>query len=118
MGAIDRFDQLSGIESLIRSTLQSGDLPSRIDGVLGGIDRTVLVLIAARSDDPWRCQIWKYLTQYSQVRSPLTGKDLQQLGYGRGPALKGMLEQLRLAAIDGEVCDRESAIAFVRLKFG
>ena len=73
-----------------------------------------LLSIAARSDDPWRCQIWKYLTEYAQVKPMLSGKDLQELGFKPGKNLKLILTQLRMATLDKVVTDRSSAIEFLK----
>ncbi|MCY7407212.1 MAG: hypothetical protein LH631_07490, partial [Alkalinema sp. CAN_BIN05] len=76
--------------------------------------RVTLLLIAARSEDPWRCQIWKYLTEYVQVKPMLSGKDLQELGFKPGKELKLILTQLRVATLDQVVNDRASAIEFLK----
>jgi tRNA nucleotidyltransferase (CCA-adding enzyme) len=112
--AIDRLSTLNNIEVQIHQLLNQGDRPSRVDQVLGGFDRTTLLLIAARSDDPWRCQIWKYLTEYAQIKPILSGKDLQELGLKPGKGLKLILTQLRVATLDQVVNDRASAIEFLK----
>ena len=117
--AIDRLSTLNRIEVQIHQFLSQGDRPSRVDQVLSAFDRVTLLLIAARSDDPWRCQIWKYLTEYAQVKPILSGKDLQELGFKPGKSLKLILTQLRVAMLDQVVNDRSSAIEFIKsLKLG
>jgi tRNA nucleotidyltransferase (CCA-adding enzyme) len=112
--AIDRLSTLNNIEIQIHQLLKQGDRPSRIDQVLSGFDRVTLLLISARSDDPWRCQIWKYLTEYAQIKPILSGKDLQELGFKPGKGLKLILTQLRVATLDQVVNDRASAIEFLK----
>jgi len=112
--AIDRLSTLKSIEVQIHQLLNQGDRPSRVDQVLSALDRVTVLLIAARSDDPWRCQIWKYLTEYAQVKPMLSGKDLQELGFKPGKELKLILAQLRVATLDHIVIDRASAIEFLK----
>ncbi len=112
--AIDRLSALSTVEVQIHQLLNRGDRPSRVDQVLSAFDRVTLLLIAARSDDPWRCQIWKYLTEYAQVKPMLSGKDLQELGFKPGKGLKLILTQLRAATLDQIVNDRAGAIEFLK----
>ena len=112
--AIDRLSTLNRIEVQIHQLLNQGDRPSQVDQVLSTSDRVTLLLIAARSDDPWRCQIWKYLTEYAQIKPMLSGKDLQELGFKPGKSLKLILTQLRVATLDQIVNDRASAIEFLK----
>lgn len=112
--AIDRLSTLNKIEVQTHQLLNQGDRPSRVDQVLSAFDRVTLLLIAARSDDPWRCQIWKYLTEYAQVKPMLSGRDLQELGFKQGKSLKLILTQLRVATLDQVVTDRASAIGFLK----
>lgn len=113
-GAIDRLAQLPQVESEILNQLKAGALPSQIYAVLKPYDEALLLLIAARSDDPWRCQIWKYLTQYRSVKPLLSGQDLKALGYQPGKMFKLILNEILMATLDGVICDREEAIKFCR----
>jgi tRNA nucleotidyltransferase (CCA-adding enzyme) len=112
--AIDRLSTLKSIEVQIHQLLRQDDRPSRVDQVLSAFDRVTVLLIATRSDDPWRCQIWKYLTEYAQIKPMLSGKDLQELGFKPGKGLKLTLTQLRVATLDHIVIDRASAIEFLK----
>ena len=111
--SIDRLSVLNRIEVQIHQLLNQGDRPSRVDQILSSFDRVTLLLIAAQSNDPWRCQIWKYLTEYAQIKPILSGKDLQELGFKPGKGLKLILTQLRVATLDQVVNDRASAIEFL-----
>ncbi len=112
-GAIDRLRDLPKVELAIVTRLVAGDLPSQVYRVLRGYDEAMLLLVAARCDDPWRCQIWKYLTQYRSVKPLLSGQDLKSLGYKPGKRFKLMLDQILMATLDGVICDRASATSFV-----
>jgi tRNA nucleotidyltransferase (CCA-adding enzyme) len=113
-GAIDRLARLPKVESEILGALLTGALPSQVYQVLRNYDEASLLLVAARSDDPWRCQIWKYLTQYRSVKPLLSGQDLKSLGYKPGKTFKLMLDQILMATLDGVICDRAGAIVFCR----
>ena len=115
-GAIDRGQRALIATGDIQQRLKQGDSRSRVDEVLRRYkdDPAVLWLAAARMDDPWRCQAWTYLTIGSKVKPMLSGTDLMELGVSRGKEMKGILETLRLATLDGRVTNRESAIALLR----
>jgi tRNA nucleotidyltransferase (CCA-adding enzyme) len=113
-GAIDRLARLPQVESEILGALLPGALPSQVYQVLRNYDEASLLLVAARSDDPWRCYIWKYLTQYRSVKPLLSGQDLKSLGYKPGKTFKLMLEHILMATLDGVICDRAGAIVFCR----
>ncbi len=113
-GAIERLARLPEIEAKILGGLGPGALPSQVYQVLRAYDEASLLLVAARCDDPCRCQIWKYLTQYRSVKPLLSGEDLKSLGYQPGKTFKLMLHQVLMATLDGVICDRASAIEFCR----
>lgn len=98
--------------------------PSEIVRVLREYDLETLILIAVKTERLIRHKIWQYLSVYAQVKSPLDGKELQTLGYPRGPQLKTILEALLVARLDGEIgnteelqSDRNSALAFLNQHF-
>ncbi len=116
-GAIDRGQRALIAAGDIQNRLDPEDSPSRVDEVLGrygDYGEAMLWLVAARMDDPWRCQIWTYLRKYMTVKPMLSGKDLQVLGIPAGRGMRGILAKLRSATLDGRVIDRESAIEFLR----
>ena len=115
-GAINRGQRALIATGDIQQRLKRGDSRSRVDEVLRRYkdDPAVLWLAAARMDDPWRCQIWTYLTLGAKVKPMLSGTDLIALGVPQGKGMKGILETLRLATLDGQVTTRESAIALLR----
>ena len=115
-GAMDRGQRALIATGDIKQRLKPGDSRSRVDEVLRRYrdNPAVLWLAAARMDDPWRCQIWTYLTAGTKVKPMLDGTDLMELGVPRGKGMKGILETLRLATLDGQVTNRGSAIAFLR----
>ena len=51
------------------------------------------------------------------VKAPLNGKDLKELGYKPGPLYREILDKLLAATLDGEIDDRSSAESFVRKRY-
>ncbi|OIP76991.1 MAG: hypothetical protein AUK48_05045 [Oscillatoriales cyanobacterium CG2_30_44_21] len=79
-------------------------------------DNQTLILAAAKLDrDYWR-SIGKYLTHWQMIKSPLTGSDLKNLGYPSGKQMGEILQNLRLAKLNGMISNRDSAIAYLDLK--
>ena len=54
-----------------------------------------LMLLFCQATKPMRKLIWCYINQWQFVKSPLNGKDLQQLGFPSGKILGKILAQLR-----------------------
>ncbi len=111
--SIARLENFAVAESLVRSHLPVYERPSQIVKLLRQYDRATLILIAVRGDRAICRQIWRYLTRWMHVRSLLTGKDLQQLGYKPGAQFRKILDELTIATLDGEIGDRAAAEAFV-----
>jgi tRNA nucleotidyltransferase (CCA-adding enzyme) len=76
-------------------------------------DLNTLLLAAAKCLPTHRRIIWQYLTKWQRIKAPLTGKDLQKLGYGAGKQMGEILQTLRSAAIDGLITTQEQAIAYL-----
>lgn len=87
--------------------------PSQITLYLQRFDLNTLLLAAAKCSPAPRRTIWHYLTKWQMIKAPLTGKDLQKLGYGAGKQMGEILQTLRNAAIDGLITNREQAIAYL-----
>jgi len=87
--------------------------PSKITLYLQRFDLNTLLLAAAKCLPTPRRIIWQYLTKWQRIKAPLTGKDLQKLGYGAGKQMGEILQTLRSAAIDGLITNQEQAIAYL-----
>ncbi len=111
----DRLQNLDMAETEIRSALPQLQRVSQIVKLLSKYDLQMLIEIGCRSAIGIRQQIWKYLTVWSQIQPLLTGKDLQQLGYKPGPQYRQILDNLFAATLDGEISDRASAAAFLKI---
>ncbi len=121
----DRLDAIAGFESEILEKLILCDRPSQVRRLLQGHDPSVLMIMAIRcprriqtaTGQPARRLIWQDLTQWSTLKPPLDGRVLKQLGYAPGPQFRQILEALTAATVDGEICDRQTALEFLDRKF-
>ena len=87
--------------------------PSKITLNLQKFELNTLLLAATKCLPTHRRIIWQYLTKWQMIKAPLTGKDLQKLGYGAGKQMGEILQTLRSAAIDGLITTQEQAIAYL-----
>jgi tRNA nucleotidyltransferase (CCA-adding enzyme) len=110
----NRLQALAIAQTEIRDHLSQQALPSQVVRCLERYDRLLLLLIAPRLTAAIRAVIWQYLQDWAKVSPPLDGNDLQQLGYRPGRKFKIMLEQLRLATLDGLISDRPQAVAYLQ----
>ena len=112
----DRLKNLASAEDNL-STAFLKPLPSHVVQVLKFYDVPMLVLVAVRSDRLLRKTIWRYLSHWSLVKSPLNGKALKALGYQPSEQFKQILEALTTATLDGEIRDRAEAEMFLQQNF-
>ncbi len=108
-----RLTQLDTAQADILAALTACDRPSQIVHHLRAYNLPLLLLVAVRSDRPQRHQIWRYLTQWAQVKPLIDGQALQALGYKPGKQFKRILADLLAATVDGVVRDRSTAEAFL-----
>ncbi|MDX2214248.1 MAG: CBS domain-containing protein [Oculatellaceae cyanobacterium bins.114] len=91
--------------------------PSQVVQQLSAYNLPTLTLLGIHSPRPVRHLIWRYLICWATVQAPLNGNDLKAMGYQPGKHFKAMLEQLRVATLDGVVSDRTSAETFLAKHF-
>lgn len=111
--AIERLTNLAEIESRLEQLPQC-EKPSQIVQALKPFDSETLMLIAVRSSRTIRRLIWKYLTVWSTIKSPIDGTDLKRLGYKPGKQFKQMLDDLLSATLDGEIVAASDSAEAVR----
>jgi tRNA nucleotidyltransferase (CCA-adding enzyme) len=80
-------------------------------------DLPTLILVAPRLPAHLRRYLWSYLTRWRHVKPLLNGRDLKQLGYQPGKAFRQILDALLSATLDGKICDRAQAEAFLKEHF-
>jgi tRNA nucleotidyltransferase/poly(A) polymerase len=84
-----------------------------VDAVLSELDETELLALHASAPPLLRRRIVRYAAEDRGRRSPVTGADLVAAGLG-GPAVGRALGRVRAAWLDGEVANREEALALAR----
>ncbi|WP_080811217.1 CBS domain-containing protein [Halomicronema hongdechloris] len=114
---IDRLAHLDHLESDWRQTLPACQTPSQIVQQLRRHDLATLLLVSARHPRPLGQIIWRYLTHWAEVRPPLNGHDLKQLGYRPGPRYRQILAALLAATLDGHIQSRCQARQFLAEHF-
>jgi tRNA nucleotidyltransferase (CCA-adding enzyme) len=89
--------------------------PLRVDRCLRGAPPEVLVhLMATTGSAAVQRAVTLYLSQIEEVRTALTGKDLEALGLPPGPDYRRILGALRDARIQGTVRTREDELDWLR----
>ncbi|MDJ0715113.1 MAG: CBS domain-containing protein [Prochloraceae cyanobacterium] len=112
--SIQRLKKLQKIETVVTTSLPTCQAPSEIVKLLRQYNLPTLILLAARSSTNIRSTLWKYLTHWSKIQSPLNGNDLKELGYKPGPIYKQILDDLLRETLDGKIKDRREAEKFLR----
>jgi tRNA nucleotidyltransferase (CCA-adding enzyme) len=115
--SIDRLAALATTEQTILQCLQANPRPSQVLQCLQAHDLATLGLVAVRSPRSVRHLIGDYLTTWSQVKPILDGRDLQALGYKPGPQFKVILADLLARSVDGELRERDDAIAYLQAHY-
>ncbi len=110
-----RLQNLEAAETAIADEIPTTAQPSQFSLILDKYDLPMLLLLASQGSPQLRHLIWQYLNDWSQVKPPLDGNDLLRLGYKPGRQFKAILEQLRLAMLDGLIGMPETSSAERRL---
>lgn len=117
LSSVTRLANLAATETKLLAQLPECDRPSQYVHLLRPYDRETLLLVNVRFPHQLGSFIWRYLTHWSEIKAPLNGNDLKRLGYRPGPEYRTMLEALLAATIDGDVRDRTSAEAFIKIHY-
>lgn len=111
--SIRRLEELELSKARVVQNLPECHVPSQVVWLLREYDLPMLVLIAVQCERWVRQKIWKYLTQWANVKPVLNGNDLKAMGYKPGHLFKLMLDDLLAATLDGVVSDRDDAESFL-----
>lgn len=95
--------------------LSSRDVkPSRVFQLLEPLPMESMIFLSACSDN---LRTWGYIKEYLEnlrnIHPILTGEDIKELGYSPGPLFKKVLEELKVAKLDGQVKSREDEVRMV-----
>lgn len=115
--SIERLKNLDTRLQSIQEELPKCQYPSQVVQRLKSESLATLILVAVESPKHIRKLIWNYITKLSQIQSPIDGNDLKQMGYKPSPQFKQILDELLAATLDGKVCDRTSAEAYLTEHF-
>ncbi len=115
--SLQRLQQLEILETKVATQLIKCNLPSEIYQLLHPYKYLQLILLAARSNKKNRRLIWQYIAHLSLVKPLLNGNDLKTLGFKPGPLYKNILDDILAATLDGIICDRSSAIKYLKSRY-
>jgi tRNA nucleotidyltransferase (CCA-adding enzyme) len=115
--SVARLAAFATAEATVLDQVPTCDRPSACVQCLQAYDTETLLLLAVRHPRSLGDRIWRYLTHWSQVKAPLNGHHLRQMGYRPGPRYRDILEDLKAATLDGTIADPEAAVAFVRDRY-
>lgn len=113
--SIDRLSSLKDLRSHFTTFLSNTNTwqPSDWAKQFRAHDPQSLILVGIFSDRTLRRLIWRYLTEWINVKPILDGSDLKRMGYKPGPQFKIILEDLWAATLDGKICDRTQAETYI-----
>jgi len=128
--SIARLQLNQGESRLVRDSLEG---LKTVEQVLGGrqektnseIYRTLenvpftVILFWAVATDRWRVRrrLLVYLMRLHRIQPMLTGRDLLDIGYAKGPLIGDILDGLKLARLEGAVETREEEVDWVLQNF-
>ncbi|MEL6437934.1 MAG: CBS domain-containing protein [Cyanobacteria bacterium J06621_8] len=115
--SLQRLEKLELLSQEIATQLSRCQSPSKIYQLLHPYSSSQLILWAARSERQLRRLIWQYLSQLSQVKPIINGKNLKALGFKPGPLYKQILDDVLAATLDGHISDRQSAEKYIVSKY-
>ncbi len=115
--SLQRLQLLEVLETKIVNQLAQTKLPSQIYQLLHPYKTLQLIILAARGNKEIRRQIWQYITDLSQVKPLINGKDLKVLGFKPGPLYKQILDDILIATLDDQISDRAMALEYVKSKY-
>ncbi|MFZ1024742.1 MAG: CBS domain-containing protein [Limnoraphis robusta] len=113
----ERLQQLESAKAEVVKLMPECQLASQFYRLLVPYNLPMLILIAVQCPRWVRRRIWQYLTHWWNIKPLLNGNDLKQLGYKPSSQFKQMLDDLLVATLDKEICDRKSAEAFIQAKY-
>lgn len=112
--SIARLQNLDKAQFEVVENLPKCEQISKVVQLLRCYDLPTLILVAVKSPRFVRRNIWRYLTEWRNIKAPLNGNDLKALGYKPGPQYSKILDVLLAATLDGVVCVNEASPQEIR----
>ncbi|GHT01523.1 hypothetical protein AGMMS50276_29720 [Synergistales bacterium] len=78
---------------------------------------TLIFCWAAAKRKETRRWITLHILNFEPTKTFLSGRDLQKMGYKQGPSIGEMINDIRLARMDGDVKSRDDEVAYVKESF-
>ncbi len=108
-----RLSHLHQWEADLHQQLLKALKPSRLYRLLHRYDPAELLLMSDRHPYTLGPQIWRYLTQISQIPALINGDTLKHLGYPPGPQFRNILATLYEHTLDGKLTSTQAAEKYV-----
>jgi tRNA nucleotidyltransferase (CCA-adding enzyme) len=90
--------------------------PSAVFQILEAYPKRVLLVAYVAGEDPLvRESIHRYVNQWAQTTTAMTGHDLRLLGLAPGPVYQELLNELLYARLDGRISTEEEERAYLDL---
>ncbi len=110
-----RHKALNRLKQLLKAVKRGQILDSQLYTLLHGIPLELLLYGLARSgQEELRKLVSHYLAHLADVRSILSGTDIEALGVRRGPQIRSIKEKLLEARLDGVVRSKDEELALAR----
>ncbi|MGF1574408.1 MAG: poly(A) polymerase, partial [Cyanophyceae cyanobacterium] len=91
--------------------------PSQVMTLCDPVGIPMLILLAAELGAEGRRVVYRYLTQWKQLKPLLNGHDLRAMGYPPSPFFQEILSQVKKAALDGQLTTAAQACDWVTAEF-
>lgn len=84
-----------------------------VDALVRELPDETLLALAAEAPTPLRRRLLRWVGEDRRVQLPISGRDLVELGL-EGPAVGRALARIRVGVLDGDIKDRDEALALAR----
>jgi tRNA nucleotidyltransferase (CCA-adding enzyme) len=107
--------EMLGLKGKIKELAIPGRAPSQIYDLVHGYSQTALAAVSLGAGSETAAEhIELYLNVLRHVNPALGGDAIKKLGVPEGPKIKGILQRLRQARLDGKISSRQEEEALVR----
>ncbi|AFZ48093.1 Polynucleotide adenylyltransferase region [Cyanobacterium stanieri PCC 7202] len=115
--SIERLTQLENNQEKIEKYFDNNQKLSQKVDFFAHYKPLDLILIAVKSPKKIRFNIWRYLSNWSKINSPIDGNDLRQLGYKPSPQYQTILKTIKGLFLDGKINNKSEALEFLKKQY-